>query len=181
LGDYQYRFIGPVNHTFLKSYVSIFPNKVTHAITIEQSKIAWNDIEMATCSYSKTKDNVRRTLFHSAIQRGDKVTIMFILEQLPPKMMNINDDYGMEVEHVDYQDWRYELCCKAAEHGQFELLKWARNQRIRYIKGDERICEFAHNSGHMEIFQWAMDNGCKVGLSTGLLLGWMPTGVMDEM
>ncbi len=43
VGEYQYRFVGGVNRTFHKSYLTLYPNKKSHfnSSTVELTKYCW--------------------------------------------------------------------------------------------------------------------------------------------
>ncbi|CAN0438640.1 unnamed protein product, partial [Ectocarpus fasciculatus] len=48
------------------------------------------------------------------------------------------------------------LCEKAAYNGHLEVLQWARNNGCPW---DEKTCSWAAGNGHLEVLQWARNNG----------------------
>ena len=85
VGEYQYRFVGGVNRTFQKSYLTLYPNKNSHfnASTVEISKYCWNDIE--ACRYIDTNFTLRSLarckLWHSAARHGSIDSVKYLLQQ----------------------------------------------------------------------------------------------------
>jgi hypothetical protein len=162
VGEFQYRFIGGVNQSFQTSYVALYPRKETycHASSIERAKYCWDDIAACTIRDEDDKDEQRRMLWYSAIRHGKKYVIMYLVEQLPPPIQIVEIRYGDVSTHVDWKnDWKFDLCCKAALYGHWELLQWACAEGIFVVKQDERVIDNAITSGHREIFVWAFRNG----------------------
>ena len=161
VGDFQYLFIGSVNRTFEKSYTSLFPLKATHfnASTIEHTKFCWDNIAACQKNDDEKKDKQRRKLWHSAARYGKIDVVKFLLEKLPPAQKDASFKNIRSDKDRKKIDWKYDLCCKAAKHGQMELLQWACEQNICVAKDDSMVCHNAIAHGHLDVFHWALKNG----------------------
>jgi hypothetical protein len=166
VGDYQYRFVGGVNRAFQKSYVSLHPHKQTHcnASTVAHAKIGWNDIA-TNSSYDDTKkDKLQRNLWHSAARYGSKASVTYLCKRVPPAhvfhVLKVQSVKGKKPKRIYLEDdWRYDLCYKAAEYGQLELLRWVYDKYIFVSTDDQRVIEYAIGNGHIDVVQWAMSSG----------------------
>ena len=158
VGEFQYVFIGSVNQTFHKTYVSLFPKKRTqfNASTIEYAKSCWGII--CKINDDETKDEEKRKLWRSAARYGNIEVVKYLLELLPPVQQNVSFK-NVSWENRQKIDWKYDLCYTAAKYGQMELLQWACDENICVAKDDQRVCQFAIGHGHFEIFHWARKNG----------------------
>lgn len=170
IGKHQYRFVGGVNRHFLNSYMSLYPHKTTYlnASTMELTILCLEEIDANWTYDSKKTEEQRllwqsnvafggywpfdvekteqlRLLWYSAAQFGNIVALVFIWNLTKP----------FQIKFI----WRYDLCYKAAEHGQMELLQWALNENFCIDKTDKRVCLYAIGSGNLDAFYWAKDNG----------------------
>ncbi|KAL6075896.1 Ankyrin repeat domain containing protein [Balamuthia mandrillaris] len=59
--------------------------------------------------------------------------------------------------------WHLTMCYMAAEAGQLEVLKWAREQGCPW---DAITCNKAAEGGHLEVLKWAREQGCPWNAST---------------
>jgi phosphoserine aminotransferase len=51
-------------------------------------------------------------------------------------------------------------CSYAAENGNLEVLKWARENGCEW---ESNTCSCAAWNGHLEVLKWAKNNGCVCG------------------
>ena len=49
------------------------------------------------------------------------------------------------------------ICCEIARAGNLEMLQWARSRGFPW---DESTCQNAVHNGHINVFVWAIENGC---------------------
>lgn len=55
---------------------------------------------------------------------------------------------------------KYWFCCEAAAAGQLTTLKWCREREYKY-PWDKRTCISAALNGHLDILEYAIDEGCR--------------------
>ncbi len=64
-------------------------------------------------------------------------------------------------QYCNYQNWTNmhgcEICRKAAQYGDLDILKWAKENGCKM----PNTCEIAAENGHLHIIKWAIRNGCK--------------------
>lgn len=160
VGKDQYRWVGGVNRIFQKSYLSLYPEKRTklNSSTTKLSVFCWNDV--ATCRRMSKyhKDDVQHALWNYAAKRGNIDTVKALLRLIPKPLVEAVPEQNRSYSR-DCNDWKYDLCYKAAEYGQKELLQWACTENICVWKNDLRVCRYAIGSGNMDIYHWAVENG----------------------
>jgi hypothetical protein len=59
--------------------------------------------------------------------------------------------------------WNEWTCVYAAQNGHLDVLQWARQNGCPW---DEETCAFAAQNGHLDVLQWARQNGCPWSVST---------------
>ena len=185
VGKYHYRFVGSVNHHFRMSYVSLYPQKTTkiNASTIKHAKLCLEDIVTCKKTDCEKKDQQLRLLWHSAAQYGMIDAVKYLNDWTKPMTKRTSTSMyriGWPEDHfVDWKyaycdpaipitselryryidDWKYDLCYKAAEYGQLKLLQWATANRFYVIYNDIRVCQHAIGSENYDIDKWARANG----------------------
>ena len=181
VGEYHYRFVGGVNRTFQRSYLTLYPNKNSYfnASTVELSKYCWNDIE--ACRYIDTNFTLRSLarckLWHSAARHGSIDSVKYLLQHFDrfeavtkknaEREAKANEGKKFDRNRIEsgdpliYEkiDFRNDLCFVAAKHGRLHLIKWACTKNIGISKDDERVCKYAIGGGHIDTFLWAKENG----------------------
>ncbi|GMH93436.1 hypothetical protein TrST_g7471 [Triparma strigata] len=53
--------------------------------------------------------------------------------------------------------WDGQACYEAAKEGHLEVLQWARENGAPW---DDQTCAFAAQGGHLRVLQWAVEHGC---------------------
>lgn len=167
VGDHQYRFVGAVNQSFQKAYVTLFPRKVTHlnVSSISLIQLCWDDIKIMFRYDYEEKDKHRHMLWDYAAKYGNKDMVKYLLRLIRSvKHKRTSVCNGIDFRTIQSNerwlvDWRYNLAGKAAEYGHLHLLQWAFDQKVYVSKNDTRVCGCALGSGHMEILHWAVQKG----------------------
>lgn len=143
VGNFQYRWIGPVNRTFRKVYVELFPWKYTYysALTLGHAKICWQE------SYK------RKTLYEQAAKYGNIQVLQYL--DSAEKSSNNNNTYKNQYNFI---------CQVAAEHKQFDTLQWI---IANGYADTTSITEHIAGSGNIDMLQWAHEqHGCTLNERT---------------
>jgi Ankyrin repeats (many copies) len=185
VGDYQYRFVGMVNHTFHDAYVKVFPQKRTHfnAATMEHAVL---------CYQENNRDISLPILCPLLARKGDLGTLQH-LRQLDVSSQYASTCNGESFDYLIVQWSRArklpvdhgDTCEGAAASGNLDVLEWCRsngfefyvmycltsaaqNGHLNVVKWcqkmgcfwHERICIAAAQNGHLEVLKWCRENGC---------------------
>jgi hypothetical protein len=153
VGDHHYRFVGGVNRSFQKAYITLFPLKLTYlnASSIPFTKLCWDDIKITLRYYFEKKDECRSILWRSAAKYGNKDVVKYL-----HRLIRSRDKPNCDPWQID---WRYDLAFKAAEYGHLQLLQWACDQKVYISKFDTRVCKYAIGGGNFQLFHWAFEYG----------------------
>ena len=90
----------------------------------------------------------------------DPHTLAILRETCTTLLQAVRDtDPGQACEFVRARGWTYpqDVCQQAASGGHLEVLQWARQNGCPW---DGRTCRSAADGGHREVLQWARANGC---------------------
>jgi hypothetical protein len=186
VGDYQYRFVGPVNHALHDAYVAAFPKKRT------RSSIATQKLTLF-CYHDRHRIPSLLSLYPKLARKGDLATLKY-LHALDAKLTKHATESGhcnhpihrlfaqtlqantcaaaAGARQMDVLQWcrlkkkfywNEITCVQAAKHGQLDVLQWC---RARDCPWDAKTCEAAAKHGHYELLQWCQANGCPMDEST---------------
>jgi len=114
----------------------------------------WKDIYILL--FKKTKTRIGCCLpqqIEYAIQAGYRLSRKTIMSAAKLGNLNILKYFINEDKYILYEN----VCSNAALSGQFEVLKWARENSCPW---NTQTCTNAARSGNIELFKWARKNNC---------------------
>ena len=106
-------------------------------------------------SLNLTREGTSRPSLRSSLSLSH--VVQWVVGQGSPEQANAVPQWVVD-QSLPYQRL---VCCYAAAGGQLQLLQWARGRGMYWDKQVYRMALRKEGEGpHMEVFGWAMDNGC---------------------
>jgi hypothetical protein len=168
VGENQHLFVASVNRAFQRSYVSLYPSKVTltNASSLPIAKFCWDDVtrQIGTNIDDIKKNYLQRSLWYSAAEHGSIEAVRYLLQFLPPPPNMAVTNMIFDIKKA-YIDWRYDLGYIAAAYGHKELLQWAYRHNVYVCDRDLRVCLYAIGTGHLDLYHCAKEELGFAGLN----------------
>ena len=154
-----------VAENFLRNYVKI--NDVEKRMIYQHIFLEQKSLELINFDY-----DINEIISDEELYKF--VRIGYIMKKYPTKIFKYMDEYRWDESTYKYAaengnlealkwakengcPWDKWTCADAAENGHLKIIKWARENGCPW---DKWTCARSAKNGHLEVLKWARENGC---------------------